>query len=185
MDTYLTQLKEMSYIVSGKNKLYNFEEWKNNKQPLLFIAGLSGAGKSTIGWKLSHKHNAHYIALDILDNKFRYKMMKKLKKHDVNDPEIVDLSAHNMIQIFKGFEKIKRKTVIEGIQILFYGDKKYWKNKSVIILGASALLSSMRAFIRDRKRYGDEETMVDTIKDLYLKQKNFIKHLKEFEKMLG
>ena len=153
MSSYLDQLKEANYILSGKNKLYNFEEWKNNEQPLLFIAGLSGAGKSTLGEKISQKYKAEYISLDVIDNKFRNQMIKKHTEYSVIDPKIMDLAAANMKKVFEKLERTKKKTVIEGIQILFYPNKKYFKNKAVIILGLSVLTSSIRAYIRDRRNW--------------------------------
>lgn len=182
MDTYLDLLKEVNYIVSGKNKIYNFEDWKNNKKPVLYIVGFSGSGKSTIGRQLAEKYKAEYISLDIEYNHYAKKMMKKYNIDDINNDKIIELATDYMNKYMKSLEKKKAKAIAEGVEIAYYPNPSYFKNKPLIILGTSVIISSLRAFIRDRSKYGKDETIWQTAKYILLSQSYFIKQLKNLER---
>jgi len=182
MNEYLRQLLEVNYLLSGKNKLYNFEEWKTGKRPL-FIVGLSGAGKSTLGRKLSQDYKAEYIELDSIDKKFRKQMMKRYGLDRWNE-KINELTYQHMKKYFDNLERSNRRVIVEGIHILYYPDYKYFKGKSVIIMGLSVLLSSLRAFKRNKAKYGDKHSLYEIIEDILRNQRDFIKRLKKFEKSI-
>ena len=73
-------LKEVNYIISGGNKYYNFEKFENDENGKLFIVGLSGSGKSTIGMDLARKYKSSYVKLDDIDRGYRKSIIKRLKK---------------------------------------------------------------------------------------------------------
>jgi shikimate kinase len=180
MDTYLSRLKEVNYVISGKNKIYNFEEWKDNKQPVLFIVGLSGSGKSTIGKELATKYKAEYVSLDKISNKYQTDLKKKYNEKSYT-PKINKMVYEYMDKFIKQLEKKKTKVVAEGVQIAYYPDLSYFKNKPLIILGASVIISSLRGFIRDRKRFGSDESMIETISYILASQVEFVKKLRALE----
>lgn len=57
------------YIQEGLLNTSTFEhklsDWTSNKSNVLFICGLSASGKTTLSDKLSKKHNAEHVPLDI------------------------------------------------------------------------------------------------------------------------
>jgi len=180
MNTYLDLLKEVNYIVSGKHKIYNFEDWKNDKQPVLYIVGLSGSGKSTIGRQLAEKYKAEYISLDRIANEYSNKLEEKYKKKSYTS-KINKMVYEYMDKFIRQLEKKKKKVVAEGVQIAYYPDLSYFKNKPLIILGTSVIISSLRGFLRDRKRFGGDESMVETISYILASQIEFVKKLRALE----
>jgi len=174
LNNYLSFLQEVNYVISGGNKYYNINKFKNDKDGKLFIVGLSGSGKTSLGKNIAKKYNAEYFKLDDINNDF----IKEFKKNKNGKLPISQLG--------KFFEKIMSLTgkyVVEGVDILYY-EPKFFKDKAVIILGTSLLLSSIRAYNRNFEKFHDQASRVKIVHDLYINQKSFLRRLKQFEKFM-
>jgi len=179
----MTVLQEVNYFISGGNKYYNFDEFKNNKDGKLFVIGLSGSGKSTLGQEAARKTKASYIKLDSIDRGYRSAYAKRLKK-DIWSKEVNSLTKEKMNEFFNHLLTLKGKYVVEGIHILYH-DFDFFKDKPVIILETSVLLSSIRAYNRNFKQYHDKgATRLQILNDLYRNQEEFIDKLKKFENFM-
>lgn len=179
---YLNFLQEVNYFISGGNKYYNFSKWKNDENGKLFIVGLSGSGKTTLGQDLAKKYKAEYIKLDEIDRNWRNELAEKLNKPkrsgEIN--LIVERKVNNFIEEILNS---KGKKVVEGIHIL-YCDYNYFKHQSLIIMGTSILISTIRAYRRNFEKFHDRASRVQILSDLYYNQKDFIKKLHSFEKFM-
>ena len=179
----MTVLQEVNYFISDENKYYNFNKFKNDENAKLFIIGLSGSGKTTIGQSISRKTKSSYIKLDSIDKGYRNSYAKRLKK-DVWDKEITRIVQAKMTEFLNHIMTLKGRYVIEGIDIL-YQDFNFFKDQPVIILGASVLISSIRAYDRNFKKYHPKGAKRSKIFwDLFETQKEFIDRLKKFENFM-
>ncbi len=171
---YLDYLQEVNYIVSGENKYYNIEKFKSDNNGKLFIVGLSGSGKTTLGQNIAKKYKAKYIKLDKIDPGFT----KEFSKDKYGKVYIEDLG-----KLFGKLIALKGKYVIEGIDILYY-DPNFFKDKPLIIMGTSILISSIRAYVRNFEKHHHRASRLQLIYDIYMNQKDFLRRLKEFEKVI-
>jgi uridine kinase len=177
IECYLSYIQEINYIFSDDNKIYNFDKWINKQNNILFIVGLSGSGKTQLGRKLAEKYNVEYIQLDDIDRQFR----KKLNNDKIQWDKETNQKVHDYLKQFLiSFEK---RAVIEGIHIL-YQDFELFKNKSLIIMSTSVLLSTIRAYNRNVEKYKDRASRFEIFKDIYVNQKDFIHRLKKFEEFM-
>lgn len=134
------------YIFNEKDFTYNFDKWENKEVPILFINGLMGSGKSTLGKKLAEKYNAEYIELDLLNWEFKKKYGDKFSIR--RNPEFVSncyIERLNNIYI-----KSNKQIIAEGTQILRI-------NFDFIIQNAVYIVktSYLNSFIRTQKRQLD------------------------------
>lgn len=191
MKSILEYLNE-SWVISDDDFYYNFDDWINNKNKVLFIIGLSGSGKTTLGKQLVDKYNGTYIAVDDIWQPLIREYKKKTGKVTSEIPEEEFIKIDNIIVeklkiLFNS--NLKNKTIIEGIQIVKL-DKKYLKNQSIIIKGSSYFKSFYRALQRDFDNFAkkgitrfldhylhylkmskDHQHMIDSLKD-YLGNKS-------------
>jgi len=185
MSSYLEFLQEVNYFLSDGNKYYNFKKFTNDLNGKLFIAGLSGSGKTTIGKELATKFNAEYIQLDDVDLSFRNEISKRLEKPKW-DKRVNDLVLEKMKNFIQSIIKEKGRHILEGIHITFQNNR-FFKDKPVIIIGTSLLLSTIRAYNRDVEKYYKKREGVTKpiiLKHLLINQKEIVKSLKEFEKVM-
>lgn len=181
-NNYTDFLQEVTYFISGGNKYYNIKKFKFEDNGKLFIVGLSGSGKSVFGKNISKKYNCEYINLDEMDRNHRKKISTELNK-DMWDKDINRLVHAKMTTFFRKIMNVKGKLVIEGIHILYH-DHSFFKDKAVIIMGTSVLLSSLRAYQRNFLKYHHRASRLQLINDIYLNQKEFIIRLKQFEQVM-
>ena len=184
-NNYINFLQEVNYFLSDGNKYYNFKKFKNDLNGKLFIVGLSGSGKTTIGKNLESKFNAKYYNLDDIDRGYRKEISERLSKPRY-DKRVNDLVLEKMKNFIQDIMKESGRQILEGIHLTFQ-DNKFFKDKAVIIIGTSLLISTIRAYNRDiekyyKKREGATKPVI--LKHLLINQKEIMKSLKEFEKTM-
>ncbi len=185
MNNYVDFLHEINYFISGDNKYYNFKSFTQNVNGKLFIVGLSGSGKTTIGKDLAKKFNSEYIKLDLVDRKFRTETAERLDKPKW-DKRVNSLTLSYMHDFINDIMNKNGRYVLEGIHIL-YQDHKFFRDKALIILGTSLLISSIRAYNRNVEMYHkkyEQATRKNILKQLYIDQSDILKKLKDFEKVM-
>ena len=185
MSSYLDFIQEVNYFLSDGNKYYNFKKFTQDINGKLFIVGLSGSGKTTIGKDLSNKFNSSYYNLDDIDRNYRKEISERLNKPGY-DKRVNDLVLEKMKNFIKSIMKENGRHILEGIHITFQ-DNRFFKDKAVIIIGTSLLLSTIRAYNRDvekyyKKREGATKPII--LKQLLINQKEIMKSLKDFEKVM-
>lgn len=154
----------------SKSKVSNIDRWgKDADNNILYIAGYSGSGKTTLAKSMSDK-NTDLIHLDVYFDKSRTDKSnenfdKYLKSVGLKKPNEYSSKQQLSQNIFDRFEKAledfgrqqyknKRKVIVEGVQILddaLYLDKKYYKDKPIILLTTSIYKSLYRAINRNSK----------------------------------
>lgn len=140
-----------SWVLSDDDFYYNFDDWINNKNKILFIVGLSGSGKTTLGKQLVDKYNGTYIAVDDIWQPLIREYKKKTGKvtSEIQEEEFIKIDNIVVEKLKVLFNSnFKNKTIIEGIQIVKL-DKKYLKNQSIVVKGSSYFKSFYRAVQRD------------------------------------
>lgn len=168
IDTFINEMAQEGFFLSTDHEYINFELWKPGPHNVLFVTGLSGAGKTTLTEQLEKDHNAEMFELDgidyhydssksgiikMIDREFpEYAKAVKESKLDqgiaVNIPNemhvkiitrVIDLMHHNPNQLY----------ICEGVQIFQVPDESL-VNEPMIIIGTSTITS----FIRRLKRSG-------------------------------
>lgn len=142
VNEYLDCLNE-SYIFSDKSIWINRHKFENGSK--VFIIGMSGSGKSSVARILRKEYDTKfYCSFDACWEPF-IKDDKPIGKKEIKE-------------VWKCFRKITNETncrINEGINIIDMFNEEDTKNiilnNSVIILGKSALKSSIQAAFRDSK----------------------------------
>lgn len=130
---------------------YKLDNFKSNKSNIIFITGIYGSGKSTLGEELAKKYNATFIPLD--DITFNnYHIINKIDWNQLNDNDKLYYDfIFNYLKYIINYTKQhpKQKFIIEGIQLSFPNVFDLIKNQSIIIKNTSFIDSSIRSFKRD------------------------------------
>jgi energy-coupling factor transporter ATP-binding protein EcfA2 len=126
-------------FIVDNNIHYNFSKWLSNKTKYLFIAGLSGSGKSTIARKLAKFYNAEYIELDLANLELK---QNPDYPRNVSREEKWNFILKTLMAQFPG-----KKLIIEGCQLPWV-DFNIIKDHAIILIGTSLLKSSYRSWIR-------------------------------------
>ena len=155
----------------------NLEKWGTDKEHnILYISGKSGSGKSTAALAMSDS-NTNVIHLDSyfeLKNKSeasknkneRFNNFLKENGFDINSLNDVKLFKNDINEYFKKVDKFaelseefgraefdnSRKVIMEGVQLLdetMYPDKRFFDDKSCILLKTNDDISRKRAKERD------------------------------------
>lgn len=142
--------------INTKDFEYKVDDWINDKVKILFITGMTGSGKTTLGKKMAKKYNCDFIQLDDIYRKLSKEYTTKPKSEDIINRAIL--------------ESNNRKCVIEGIHILFLDEFDIIKQNALIIKDINPIKSTINAINRDlfekkiyNKMYGNELT-VGTLK---------------------
>lgn len=170
-------------LFNEKDIEYNVDKWKNGEIKTLFILGFIGSGKTVTSKYLSKEYNCISYALDDWRNKFR---KIEIEKGNNDNRKIYSDFIFDVEQTVKN---TKERLIIEGIDILFL-DRKLVFDNSVIIKGTSLIISTYRAWIRNRKLKKEDVWFKDKsigwmIKDLIKNEYLFYKQIKEFLKELN
>ena len=157
-------------MVNSKFKetiILNYNKIKNSK--FIFITGLPGSGKSTLGRELSKKYKLKYIELDLIEKELVDKYgLNKIKK--LPEIEFWDLYYEYSIN------KYPNGSVIEGVQVLNF-DFSLMKKYVIIAFKPNILKSSYRAIKREVGTDGDVIS-IKFVKWLY-NNLDFVKYLEE------
>lgn len=178
-DGSLTDLGYKHYgyknMQSAKGK--NLDKWgKDPQHNVLYVAGQSGSGKSTIA-KAAGGKNTNRIHLDIYifthrDKANRDKEFNKFLMSKGKDPGFVryakDGTKKEFGKALEEFERYleefgqhqfgkKKKVVVEGVQLLddtIQPDKSFFKDKPIVVTEPNSLKNSWRALVRDWDEHG-------------------------------
>lgn len=129
----LSKLDE-GYIFTGKDTTVDFDKWLSGENPVLFVVGLSGAGKSSLTKTLADKYNAKHVHLGFADVGYNYK---------------------KAAAYYKRMAASGKRIVIDGWQplILYAKLGKPWmewmKTQSFLFLRTSSVTASSRILKRD------------------------------------
>lgn len=162
-------------VFSDKPLLYKYDEWENESSNKLFIVGLSGSGKSTIGKRLAKKYNCRLVNLDYLCFKILREFNQKFKLG--YSPPSYELLMKTLLIVEKIIKNTKERTIFEGVELLFI-DRKMVLSYPTIVLGTSLLISSIRAFKRNKQLYKNTK-LTDLISTLWKDQPKFLYELKD------
>lgn len=157
------------YILNQEDIRYNLENWKPGKDTnILLVTGLSGSGKTTIGYEMAYNFKAELFQLDWADNPSNMKnspstpnyglwqyVKDKCKKH-LSDEDYREEHWHDMVlEVFEAIRSFARMHIdklfiVEGIQIVGHlHDYPNIEKFPIVIKGTSALVSLYRRFQRD------------------------------------
>jgi hypothetical protein len=151
-----------SWVISDDDFYYNFDDWINNKNKVLFIIGLSGSGKTTLGQQLANKYHCKCTSTDTIwssilkdyKDKIGEKYYTNTKKQQDQIFDKIDTNTINSIRTALTLP-FKNKTIIEGIDII-YLEKELLKNQSIIIKGSSYFKSSYQQIKRNHNDISKE-----------------------------
>lgn len=181
---------EEGYVFSKDNLEFNIQKF-GKENNILFITGLSGAGKSTIIKKYAEKYNAENLEFDAITSTLKAKYRNKLDKINRSkiNPIILEYLDNEDPEGFPNFEDPRFNTecvkfldwlenrvagdgnlyILEGMQIFLCFNPERFIGKPMIIMGTSMV----KSMYRSAKRYYNKHS--DDIKDCFV---FFIKTLK-------
>lgn len=156
-------------------KMANVKDWGSSADKnILYVTGFSGSGKSTVAKSFANSQT-DIVHLDLyyegepgqesegLQEHRCAELDKFLASKNVRSPNEVPRREwkkertldkfEDAVQEFgrKQFSK-KRKVIVEGVELAddsFKPDKKFFKDKPLVVLTTSAITSMRRAFARD------------------------------------
>ena len=160
-------LKESTFF-SDDDFTYRLQDWENGDTGILYITGLSGSGKTTLGDEYRKKYNCQLFRTDTIIMEVIKKYEKKYNKkfHELNN--ITSKIMHDEIvsKISKIVVKIKEKTIVEGVHVM-YLDYDILKKESLIIKGTSYWTSYFRGMNRDLVRHFSRDGLSKTLEHYY------------------
>ena len=146
INSYIQYLQE-GYFLSDKDMSIGYEKFKSGEYNKLLIVGLSGSGKTTLGKHLSKTLNVKLRSTD--DCPFNWVAYK-----DVNRA-MKDSILNKYWDCCEKMIKDDKPGILDGVGLI----ETYWERPDIrkkalsypcIILGASAIESSMRAAKRGK-----------------------------------
>jgi len=173
LENYLQSIQEGT-IFSDKILVHNPELLHKSK---IFVVGLSGSGKSTLGKYLAEEYNIEYIELDDWYWNIASDMTGKSFEELIRDKSFDTKSVNKEME--KRAKNYKGSVVFDGVHSMWM-DRNLTLSNCVIMMGTSTLLSSYRAFMRNKdEEWSKKMTIIQILKDVYYNQKQFIKNTKE------
>lgn len=181
-----------SYIINTKNTEMNIDSWKRSPgKNVLYVTGLSGSGKTTIGEKMERSQDHTYIfELDGIEYNYDSSNMNILDKIKEEYPEynhavsvqfthekytrrerakIIQTAIDIAIKIME--KDYQNLYIVEGTQIYQFIDPSKLKNKPIIILGTSMMTSAYRRAKRSFEKGRPPEYFIKLFQ-YYLKEMN-------------
>lgn len=158
----MRQNQKVHLLYSVSNLHFRLKRWQEDKYPLLFITGLSGAGKTTYCTALAEQYDCIYISLDAL----RFYDAASLNSRQAVDeflslyPDIASAVAnhwpkqglfHQNEQEYATYTRLfvsflydraiqnNQQYIVEGIQLFVRLPKETLLDQPKIILGTSAI----------------------------------------------
>lgn len=173
------EVMEESVIFSKKNIELNMNLWKMNHANVLYITGLSGAGKTTLSKTYASK-DVEVIEFDALTtslirgiNTLRHpELIHPLVIEYLNtikytttikwtDGGVLETHCRAFVEFLENRAKQEnKKYVLEGTQIYSYIPASYFRDKPLIILGVS-LLRSLKQ--RTSRSVGKEDKLMEKL----------------------
>lgn len=146
-------------LFSSPDVYHNFTNFESGDSNIVFITGLPGSGKSSLGKEIAKKYKAQHIELDLVspmdggdvsESKCTSRLYDKFIKTTGSKVSKDSLFMYNFIKFVINWAETHKneKFVVEGIQLadLEMGDELLMH--PLIILGASAMKSAYNSVIR-------------------------------------
>lgn len=173
-------------LMDSKMVEFNTNTWQQNSNNILYITGVSASGKSTLGRKLASERNAQYISLDHYTSlaskgparlkdamhdgtmedigilsKFFTKYPKEFIGKDVSEKEKKDHFLFFFNWLDSTLSGDGHLYIVEGIHLFMYTDPSFYKNKPIICMTTSTVVSFCRRFSRgyDRRLDAGDSTI--------------------------
>jgi hypothetical protein len=152
----INNLIQEAYIFSDDTISVDLDKFESGEVNVLFITGLSGAGKTTLGKNLSKKYNCPFIDTDDINSEISKQYPDDKYPSSVRLPifrdKFIDLLNSN------------KKLIIGGIGISRIIEKfpEYTDlilKQSFIFLGKSALKGAWDATMREHRRQNDSSPL--------------------------
>lgn len=146
IESYLNILNE-GYLISNKTISVDLDKFISGESNKLLIIGLTGSGKTTMGYKLSRKMNIKSISTD--ECPFDW------SKYSEDNKDVKSKILNKYMDCSESMVNNKSRIILEGVGLI----ETYWERPNIrssmlkypcIIIGASALKSSMRASKRSK-----------------------------------
>ncbi len=147
-DTYLKSIQE-GYVLDNKTISCDLSKFESGKSNVLLIAGLSAAGKTTLGRKLEKKYNAKLFRTDwCLSEKI------SIDKKQYKDSSKCYRDSFNIVM------KSNKRYILEGILVYWSCIDNNRVNKffsqcehtPTIILGTSIMKTFWRGWQREKSK---------------------------------
>ena len=167
-----------SFLISDKTISIDFSKFESGGR--LFIVGMSGSGKTTVGRSLQKKYKSNICHLDGCWNQFKSSStaIPKPRKGE-NEDDMIDQGYDCMEEIIKDKKGCR---IVEGINLVGPPFDKYWSlimKEACIIMGKSAVKAAFDAAMRDRKM---NRPFFETLKRQFKNNKDMIEKLDRFRR---
>ena len=165
-----------SVFMNKDDYYFDFDKFESGESNILFVTGLTGSGKSTIGRSFASKYHAEYVELDLMDpcsnlcsqsldeikkdksNKVIYEYLsshksvyERLKSGKMRNDEIF-LNNVKFISFVRSYANKHKDTkfIVEGLQLYEYCTFRKTIIKPMVIKGTSVLTSFIRKVKREK-----------------------------------
>ena len=165
-----------SVFMNKDDYYFDFDKFESGESNILFVTGLTGSGKSTIGRSFASKYHAEYVELDLMDpcsnlcsqsldeikkdksNKVIYEYLsshksvyERLKSGKMRNDEIF-LNNVRFISFVRSYANKHKDTkfIVEGLQLYEYCTFRKTIIKPMVIKGTSVLTSFIRKVKREK-----------------------------------
>lgn len=193
-------------FINHKDEYFNIDKWQRKKdENILYVTGLSGSGKSTVGKELAKKHKAVFIELDVFAWKdyvedayeywnpngymeetyavYRAFLRSDIPRFSKDTPKNNHLKHAMYKKIFDWLYKYcqDRPDILfiwEGIAIFMGMDREFFIDKPMIIKGTSMHTSFKRMSLREANVYSDEQKA--TMDAVYKQDEMILEGLRKF-----
>ena len=129
-------------VATGEDFEYRMDEWHNGQARVMFLSGLSGSGKTSLGRELAEQSGATLRSLD------QYlKPMLRAKYGQISSEQYHQLVKRVGIATLLADNPTGR-VIFEGGQICWM-DPDQLKDYPVVVMGTSFMKSTWRAILRD------------------------------------
>lgn len=167
-----------SYFMSDKILIHKPDLLRSSK---VFIIGLSGSGKTTMGKNLANKYHRKYINLDdwfwnIAEKQTGKKLDELIRSKEYNGDKII-LEMENRLKSYKGND------IFDGVEIMRF-NRDFILSNPIIMMGTSVLISTYRAVMREKYKdpWDENASLFEIIKNKYHDQKVFIEEVQKMRK---
>ena len=204
---------KLNILFSKDDIIYNAEPFIEKKINVMFVTGMSGAGKTTVSAKWAKLTGATLISLDDFDNwgKWNYYnntdkyewyphalntyFSKKFKSREEYE-EYIGIKSKDYKKYYKALTEMcnwfvnhsskNNRFIIEGVQvpIVFLLDSTLYKRSAILLKNTSVLTSFLRRIKRDKAAFIKRlPHYINLYFDWYVSQNNFRTQMKDVESL--
>ena len=173
-----TNIYKLNILFSKDDIFYNKEAFIDKKVNVVFVTGMSGAGKTTLSNQLAKQNNASLISLDDFDKWDKWSTYDKeqypytIEQYLINKfkskkeyEDYIGISDKDYKKYYRAITEMcnwfvdhsnkNMRYIIEGIQIpiIFLLDSSLYSRSSIILKNTSLLTSFLRRIKRDKMNF--------------------------------